>query len=295
VWDIGGAIYSYFGNLSVTPFYQYAKAEDLDNISTCLRNFFTSTWSKHYQNVKEKSNVSLFEIYRDVWGFKWYERILKFRDFHPDPMMRGKLWSEAQIPQPIDWLIRNVSENKKDDASRVKKTYIVVTHGDLHGDNLLVDENHNAWVIDFERTGEGHALQDFVELESDIINRLNCSEENFLDFFQLCVLLTKHKEIQPLNERDITFTDKEIQKALQTVSCIRSLAQEITNISNFQEYLLGLLFNTLFRATITPGKPLTDHQRRALILASIICHRLDHWDEPWPPEEWRRFRKEGAS
>jgi hypothetical protein len=79
LWDIGGAIYSYFGNLSVAPFYQYARLENLDNISNCLRNFFSSTWSKHYRNIKEKSDVSLFKLYCDVWGTKWYERALELK------------------------------------------------------------------------------------------------------------------------------------------------------------------------------------------------------------------------
>ena len=154
---------------------------------------------------------------------------------------------------------------------------------------MLIDENNIAWVIDFERTGEGHALQDFVELESDIINRLKCSKENFPAFYQLCMLITGQKEIQLLDKSEVISTDQEMQKALETISSIRLLARESTNISNFQEYLFGLLFNTIFRATITPDDPLTDHQKRALMLASIICHRLDYWDMPWPPEEWQRL------
>ena len=44
-----------------------------------------------------------------------------------------------------------------------------MTHGDLHGDNLLVDKEH-AWAIDFEHTGSGHILRDFAELEVDILS-----------------------------------------------------------------------------------------------------------------------------
>ena len=285
LWDIGGAIYSYFGNLSVTPFYQYAKVENLNNISNCLRNFFCSTWSKHYRGAKEKLNVSLFEVYREVWGIKWYERALKFRDFDPAKVMEQELWKKAQAPQPVDWLIHNIADNKKDDASRVEQTYIAVTHGDLHGDNLLVDENHNAWVIDFERCGEGHILQDFIELEADIINRVRVDEETD-PFFQLCIAVATPKKIQSIPVDRFRLIDPEIRKSLEIIAMIRTLAYETIAISNAREYLLGLLFNTIFRATITPDKPLTDHQKRALMLASIICHRLDHWDEPWPPEEW---------
>jgi CheY-like chemotaxis protein len=286
LWDIGGAIYSYFGNLSVTPFYQYAKVENLENIRYCLRNFFGSTWSRHYHSAKVKSNVSLFEIYRNVWGTKWYERTLKFRDFDPAKIMGRELWKKAQAPQPVDWLIRKVATNKLEDASRVETLSIAVTHGDLHGDNLLVDENNNAWVIDFERCGEGHILQDFIELEADIINRVKADKDGN-SFFKLCIAVTTPKEIKSISVNNARSIDPEMRKSLEIIAIIRNLARETGGSSSAREYLLGLLFNAIFRATITPNKPLTGNQKRALMLASIICHRLDHWDEPWPPEEWR--------
>jgi len=43
-----------------------------------------------------------------------------------------------------------------------------ITHGDLNGKNILVDENGHPWLIDFFRTGPEHVLRDFVELEADI-------------------------------------------------------------------------------------------------------------------------------
>ncbi len=293
LWDIGGAIYSYFGNLSVTPFYQYARIENLDKISDCLRNFFSLTWSKHYHNIKQRSGISLFNLYCDVWGSKWYERALELKDFNPATIMGKDLWEKAQAPQPIDWLIRNVADNKTNDASRAEKTYTAVTHGDLHGDNLLIDENHNAWVIDFERCGEGHVLQDFIELETDIINRIHINKENMYSFFQLCLAVTIPMEIRAIPVDDLELSPLEFRKSLEIISIIRTLAYEITGISNAREYLLGLLFNSIFRATIIPKGKLSYSQYRALMLASIICHRLDHWNDPWPPAEWKDIMKEG--
>jgi CheY-like chemotaxis protein len=290
LWDIGGAIYEYFGNLSVTPFYQYARLENLENTRTCLRNFFFSTWSEHYRKAKVKSNVSLFEMYCDVWGKKWYERALELKEFDPAMMMGGEFWRIAQAPHPIGWLISNVADNKIDDVSRIEKACIAVTHGDLHGDNLLVDENHNAWVIDFERCGEGHILQDFIELETDIINRINTDKGNFHSFFQLCLAVTTPMEIQAIPVDDAGLSDPDIRKSLEIISMIRALAYETTGVSDAREYMLGLLFNSIFRATIIPKDKLSHSQHRALMLASIICHRLDHWNDPWPPEEWRELK-----
>jgi len=43
----------------------------------------------------------------------------------------------------------------------------VVTHGDLHGRNILIYDN-KAWLVDFYHTGPGHIFRDFVKLESYI-------------------------------------------------------------------------------------------------------------------------------
>lgn len=45
----------------------------------------------------------------------------------------------------------------------------------------------NIWVIDFEPTGKGHILQDFAELEADIINRLESHNQNIPSFYKLCL------------------------------------------------------------------------------------------------------------
>lgn len=287
-WDIGGAIYSYFGDADVLPFSYYFQNESIENIKQCLEHFFTTTWSAHYKKAKVVNDVSLFDLYCQVWGTDWHERAVGLQDFELELFMGKDKWEALHAIHPIKWLKRHFLENKESDISTTEKTFLAVTHGDLHGDNMLIDKDHIAWVIDFERTGEGHALQDFVELESDIINRIKCSHENLRAFYQLCITITGQQEIASLSKNAVASNDQEIQKVLGAISIIRSTARESTNISNFREYLFGLLFNTIFRATITPDDPLSDHQKRALMLASIICHRLEHWDEPWPPEEWQR-------
>ncbi|GAB4493855.1 MAG: hypothetical protein Fur0016_29840 [Anaerolineales bacterium] len=74
-----------------------------------------------------------------------------------------------------------------------------------------------------------------------------------------------------------------------TISHLRLLAHKCTGISDARQYLLGLLFNTLFRATISTTNQRKQIQQRALMLASILCHRLDHWEEAWPPPQWFNF------
>jgi hypothetical protein len=43
-----------------------------------------------------------------------------------------------------------------------------ICHGDLNSNNVMVAENDNAILIDFQETGRGHVFEDFVTLEASI-------------------------------------------------------------------------------------------------------------------------------
>ncbi|HND48325.1 MAG TPA: hypothetical protein PLL95_07170, partial [Anaerolineales bacterium] len=110
-------------------------------------------------------------------------------------------------------------------------------------DNLMVDDRKNVWVIDFERCGKGHALQDFIELEADVINRLLGHPVNFPAYLKMCKTVFQTTEIN-LEEADLVSEDVEIEKALKTISIIRDLATQCTGMNDAREYLYGLLYNT---------------------------------------------------
>ncbi len=175
-WDIGGAAYSYVGEFNVTTFSRFYEERTSAEIEECLSSFFGRIWGKHYEHAHEETNVSLFELYSKVWG-NWYEK--RKDDFFTTRFsVADSLHLGLHLPEPIQWFREKII-NPTNDMSFVKKTRISITHGDLHGDNLLVDIQKNVWVIDFERCGEGHILQDFIELEADIFNRLSNSSNVF--------------------------------------------------------------------------------------------------------------------
>ena len=287
LWDIGGARYSYIGEFDVKTFSCFYEEHPIEDIRDCLNSFFMVSWGKHYERAQEILNVSLFDVYNETWG-NWYEKSV--RNFSTEGlwMPEGDL-EQFQLPNPIAWFKSRIAENRDTDFSIVDTTRKAITHGDLHGDNLLVDSQKNAWVIDFERAGYGHALQDFIELEADILNRLETHSGDLRYYYKMCTMVARPNQIGPLEANDVEISDPGIQKTLQTVSLVRSLALKCTGIHDARQYLLGLLFNTIFRATINKNEKFRDRQRRALMLAGIFCHRLDHWNEPWPPQEWRHF------
>jgi CheY-like chemotaxis protein len=285
LWDIGGALYTYIGDFDVKTFSSYYEQHPIEDIRECLEAFFTGSWGRHYERKQLQTNVSLFDLYVDVWG-DWYTK--RVRDFSTGHLWRDEgIHQRLGLPNPIEWFKTRIAENRELDLSFVETTQRAITHGDLHGDNLLIDSRKNPWVIDFERSGEGHALQDFIELESDIINRLEAPAENISSYYEMCQVVARQTLIKPLEESEMKSQDPRIRKALQTISWLRSLALKCTGICDARQYLLGMLFNTLFRATINNNEKYHDRQSRALMLAGIFCHRLDHWNESWPPEEWK--------
>lgn len=286
LWEIGGAVYTYPGDDNVIPFSAFFEQKPAENIVECLRFFFMNVWSRHYMRAYDCENISLYKIYKHVWG-DWFAKCIKAFPVS-QPLNISFATEDLQAPEPIQWLQTNVVESPND-VSIVAKTRMAVTHGDLHGDNLLVDSKQNPLVIDYERCGEGHALQDFIELEADIISRLGGHSQSQFEYIKMFIFILQHKELCAFEDLgDFATTDtKRIVKTLQVISALRSLALTCVGIRDAREYIFGLLFNILFRATISHYKFQDKGQHQALVLASIACHRLDHWDEPsWPPAEW---------
>jgi hypothetical protein len=289
LWDIGGAIYTSLGSTDSHTFSRYYSEASFDDIKYSLTHFFKETWSPLYKKPQICKNISLFKEYCKVWGNEWYERVCSYSSTNPRKAMGDELTDKIEPPDPFTWFEENIGYEVSGDKSFTDNSAFAVTHGDLHGDNLLIDNHRNAWVIDFERSGEGHILQDFVELEGDVINRLISSGKNLPSFYQLCVYVTQETELKQLDD-NLDISDSSVKKLIRTISLLRKLAREISGLSDARQYLLGLLFNTLFRATLMKNPDNKLSHQRAMMLASIICHRLDHWNEPWPPKEWRELK-----
>lgn len=285
LWDIGGAAYSYVSGKDTKTFTNYYREQSISDIEEVLKSIFCDTWMKYYLNTKpqDEFQTSLFGLYSRTWGDDWYEKCVK--EFSAKKLDRVEsIFKTYNLPQPVEWLKYKVVESNFD-VSKAKKICVAVTHGDLHGDNLLVDNKKNVWVIDFERCGAGHSLQDFIELEADILNRMVGYNINIPSYFKMCMTVFKQSKIQGIEKAETCSEDAQIDKALKTISILRTLALQCTGIADAREYLFGLLFNMIFRAALA-HKADPKKSERPLLLAGFICHRLDHWDEPWPPIEW---------
>ena len=273
-WSLGGILYSYVGErqddlMSFAQFYK--KKQKPKEITGPLHHFFKKVWRNFYEDAG-KLEGSLFESYDSFLGFR--ERIESLNQ-------AGKVYFphlNLSLPNPAPWILRHERNSK---LPRVRRA---TTHGDLHGDNLFVNHEY-AWAIDFGRTGPGHILRDFVELEVDILTRLVHVPENKLsDWFVLSLALMESSNVRkPLSMKASLPKNIEIKKAFGVIGELRKIAHEVTNYKDIRELYWGLLIDSLFVAT----RSSTDafRKEKALLLASVICTRLGKFST-WPPEEW---------
>ncbi len=278
LWDLGAATYTFLGSREQQTFEQAYRKLSADKIKNVLGEFFLNIWFSFYSNPLNE-DYNLLEAYQEVLGQSWLPGLIETAFDH---LVEFKQlgWKGDHLPNPIEWIA-----GKLRDPGSIPLTLTINTHGDLHGDNLLVDENYNPWVIDFERTGRGPILHDFVELESDITNRIAVLPDcGISEISRLWVQLARPRSLTDITLA--TTAENEAKKALEVLMHLRHLAFIHSKSENAYPYVWGLLVNALFRAHLYKNVSQKKEYVKTLLQASILCHRLDNWDEPWPPEEW---------
>ena len=155
-------------------------------------------------------------------------------------------------------------------------SYQAITHGDLHGRNLFVDEDGRAWLIDFFHTGWGPLIRDFAELESVI-------KFNLLDLPDLVeryaleqALLIPRRFDQALDLP--ASVPPPIQRAYAAIQTLRQQVHHWTDTWETAEYEVGLLYYAL---KVMVWAVLRDRDllapiraRHALLSAALICEKL---------------------
>lgn len=150
--------------------------------------------------------------------------------------------------------------------------FFTTIHGDLNGQNILLDQHHATWLIDFlTTTDDGHILQDYAALETHLRFRLApeaCSDAApLLDWTRACF-----EPGQPGSPLPTSICDHAgLRKAHQVMLHIRALAAQTTGY-NERAYLIALFFNTLRAATYREANDCT--RNHALYCAAKIADRL---------------------
>lgn len=288
LWHLGGHVYSFIGFTGTeiltfddlysapiqAPTAQLAADQKLIEI---LEGFFGTIWRRNNDKVTPTQR-SLFELYDHNWNHKLSARVVTWAE-RPAKLRKSKALG-VTLPDPLRWLCDNYQ------ASPLANISTAIVHGDLHGENLLLDRQQFAWVIDYEDTGEGHILRDYVEFAQNILTRLHPQLTELTLLYELAISLTQPRS--PTERLVLTQAiqhDPKSLRAFRVVDAVRQFAHRFTRYQDSQEFLWGILLDI---AKVVPTLPEHDKRRKRLLcLGGIICYRLDHWSDPvWPPAKW---------
>ncbi len=158
-------------------------------------------------------------------------------------------------------------------------TYACITHGDINGSNVFVDEDGHTWLIDFSRTGWGPALRDAAELESVLLYELLDEPEmaRRLDFTD--VVLAPDRFSQPLQLPPLLVAHFSLVRGQAAIQRIRHSAAQIVQGDEMGSYWVGLLFYTLKAITWDDAAGHGHHhslagRQQALYAAARLCQKL---------------------
>src|SRR5262249_33941733 len=103
------------------------------------------------------------------------EKLLRSQSYAPYVKVSGPATIEVrlgsmseQLPNPMVYAFRERWNNGFNVELFPSPLLLVITHGDLNGENIVVNGNGRGFLIDFYKTGLGPTCRDFVELESII-------------------------------------------------------------------------------------------------------------------------------
>jgi ActR/RegA family two-component response regulator len=315
---IGGIRYRFLGTsvVSLKTLADSFKDLDAEAINSCLSLFFGDTWLAKYKQARMTGDKSLFAAYAECWGPKWIERMQEF-SLNTELLQFDIGGRRLRLPNPVPWLLKqvDVANGGQQDATGGYIHYCAVTHGDLHCGNLFIDKHREPWIIDYERTGEGPILRDFVELELDIILQgLSTTEAEPeippVDVHRLFVTLLAANELD--TPAPVDLGDQRLDKILHIARHIRKLASQIADPGQnveVHQYYWGLLFDITLAMTYRMHKMLNPDDNALshahtfepnvtdvsavkqfdaglwtmLLLGGMICYRLERKRRDWPP------------
>ena len=285
LWDIGAIRYTDVAIDDRKPLrFWYMKATAKEVVSA-LEDLFGTTLRPWYEMRGEQQMGQVYEYY-----LRHFSKLLDRITRHRGPAHVKLPGITQSLRNPVTWAFQHAPQ------SSFLSHWQAYTHGDLHADNVYADQHGRTCIIDYEKSGPGYILRDFVELETDIrLRLLPLKAKELALVYQLDLLLLEPDHPRQLPRwQDIPGASKraqvELRKAFDAICELRRLAYEQVHFTEMQEYYWAMLMETLFSVLRNyadwkdqSAAKLAYH--RALLGAALLCERLSHWLTSWPPEQ----------
>jgi DNA-binding response OmpR family regulator len=274
---LGGISYSFLGaNGPIEDFGSFYKSRENSQIKQALDHLFLTTCMDWYANT---NRIELLDLTQD------YQKTLQFT-----PEKLKNAFRQLRLVQRSDqeYLYPEKLTNVEPFINPLRAiagrnlafpTYTCPTHGDLNHHNLQVDKDGHIWMIDFQGTGQGHILRDFVALDSSVrfqlLTATDATLQERLEMEQALCSIKHFSEVDQLEGRFQT-DNKQLAKAYDIVVHLRKLAAQAVRRNpndDFNEYYAALLFNAL--NTLRFASLEQEQREYALLSASLLTRKLE--------------------
>ncbi len=272
---LGALLYTFAESegIALKEFDEYYQRSQPNIIIESLDRLFKQTYRFWFDNP-ERVLVDVPSLYYEAFQLERKKLIGRIQivlpKFNPNKEYVQLTAGKGPVLNPIAWL-------KAHEQECVIQVHKCITHGDLTGRNMMVDESGKCWLIDFYRTHKSHILRDFVILETDIKYRLMplLSLTDFLHFEE-ALLKADQRNQPPILPPSFS---KETRKAAQVIFALRQLAHYHARGFNTQmdearkEYLLSQLMGTL---NVVRLRHIPESRKlQAMHSAVMLCEALD--------------------
>jgi len=269
--SVGGLIYSLIGAQeagSVQTLSEVFFTQESEIIAGLLQRFFQQTFGQIYVDA-QPTTLDLTEHYTTQLGLNVTKLRRRMRAIDPTLLTASTLpWSglERALPNPLALAMYKGAFR----SFGAIETRTSLCHGDLHSRNILVDDEHHFWLIDFARSTTSHILRDFAELESDIkfhVLPLQ-AQSDFVAFEQALTMPTTWEE-----EPTAILLPTRLQQAFDIITAVRRTARELLMMSGaMDEYYQALFWHALYIAQVKMIAP--ERKQQALISAALLSEQF---------------------
>jgi hypothetical protein len=275
-WGLGAIRYVFAGKggtafLSIESLCERALGGDaaaLERVNNVFTDFFIAVWvqdsskgdsqtgpsgysyllnpdkKETWQTALEQCHKTLLKRYRAAWAWDAASGALSIGG------------------QSVAWPTEAVNSCEFREVTRL-------THGDLHGANLIADGN-NAWVLDFERSGKGPQARDVAEMEMCILTDYWKEDDDAVALKRFIDLYNGVYDDDPLGKM-----------VAHLRSCAGVAARDdqradrlnpVVDIS-WTEFLMGVYAHCVFMAARigSKGKIIDDLRLRRCLLLAAVC------------------------
>jgi CheY-like chemotaxis protein len=271
---LGGIIYSLLGSMGdkIESFSNFYSNADISQIKETLTRLFDETCGAWYANPGLLQLRDLTNEYRELLGFT-DENLTQAFSHLKGVQGKRQLYFETLGTRPFTNPIVVSAERQFK-----RPTYVCITHGDLNGENILVDDSGHPWLIDFECTGRGHVLRDIAELDTVVrFQLLQAEQASLSERLQMEEMLSSAKHLSDINHMADRFqpTNAALAKSYATSVCLRMIACKMMSKNpnaDLDEYHIALFYYSMNAIRFLSWRGI--QRQHALLSASLLADQL---------------------